>query len=440
MTNLRTYLFIAVVAAVTVVALTIVEPRLQSAGPGHAPTLGVIYAAPAEQVETHSLAAGETLTEVLASAHIKGPEMTDMLLGLREHLNPRRLNAGTEITVRRWTGTDATRAVEVRLNADSTVRLTRRPIGWGSDVLVTPVLLDTVYTAGRIDAGRTLYEAMLTDETSSVPMADRTALVVQLAEVFEFKLDFTREIQPGDTYRLMYEREARPDGTARAKRILAAEIVSAGKQYTGILYDVPGTGPGYYDLQGGSLRKGFTRYPIEFVRITSRFSLNRRHPILGTTRAHLGTDIGAPSGTPVRATADGTVTFSGWNGGYGNLIIVRHANGYTTRYGHLRAFAKGIRAGTRVALHQTIGFVGMTGLATGPHLHYELRKNGQPIDPQRAKLPDTPPLDARYRTAFLEVASQRLQLLNRNYGPQYAVGSRPADPAVASGRQASEGS
>src|SRR5690606_25861737 len=133
--------------------------------------------------------------------------------------------------------------------------------------------------------------------------------------------------------------------------------------------------PQYYDEKGGSLRRGFTRYPIEFARVTSRFNPNRKHPVLGVNRAHLGTDIGARTGTPVRSTADGTVTFAGKQGGYGNMVIVRHANGYTTRYAHLSRFAAGMRAGRKVALKETIGYVGQTGLATGPHLHYELRKN-----------------------------------------------------------------
>jgi murein DD-endopeptidase MepM/ murein hydrolase activator NlpD len=382
------------------------------------------------------MSAGETLTGVLAAARITGEEMTDLLLGLRAHLNPRRLNAGTEITVRRWNHGAAMRAVEVRVNADTTVRLTREELGWDSDVVVTPIVLDTLYSAGRIEAGRTLYEAMVMDNASEVPVKDRTDLVYRLAEVFEFKLDFTREIQPGDSYRLAYEREARPDGSARARRILAAEILSSGKRYTAVLFDVPGAGPQYYDAEGGSLRKGFTRYPIDFARVTSSFSRNRRHPVLGVSRAHLGTDIGASSGTPVRATADGTVTFAGRQGGYGNMIIVRHANGYTTRYAHLRGFARGIRSGARVSLKQTIGYVGMTGLTTGPHLHYELRRNGQPIDAVRAKLPDAPPLEGKHRKAFVAAAERRLQLLDRAHGPRYAVRTQP----VVAGRRAEEGS
>jgi murein DD-endopeptidase MepM/ murein hydrolase activator NlpD len=436
MTNPRRLFFIALVAALSIGAFAMSGPRVEDVDPSSAPTLGVFYAAPAEQVETHAMSTGETLTGVLAAARITGEEMTDLLLGLRAHLNPRRLSAGTEITVRRWNHDAAMRAVEVRLNPDTTVRLTREPLGWESDVLVTPVELDTMYDAGRISAGRTLYEAMVFNEGSTVPVADRTDLVYRLAEVFEFKLDFTREIQPGDSYRLVYEREARPDGSARARRILAAEIVSASKPYTAVLFDVPGGGPHYYDAEGGSLRRGFMRYPIEFARVTSNFSGSRRHPVLGISRAHLGTDIGAASGTPVRATAEGTVTFAGRQGGYGNMVIIRHANGYTTRYAHLRGFAKGIRSGARVSLKQTVGYVGMTGLATGPHLHYELRINGQPVNPRTARLPDAPPLEARHRQAFLAVASQRMQLLDRGYGPRYAVRTAVAT----AGRRAEEGS
>ena len=440
MPNLTRIVFVVVVAISSISAFATVEPRPGTVDPAAAPTLGVLYAAPAEQIQTLALGSGQTLSGVLEQARVTGADLNTLMLGLRDHLNPRRIRTGTEITVRRWNSTDQVRAVEVRVNADTTVRLVRQAVSWDSDIVVTPTVVDTVYMAGEIMAGRSLYEAVMLDPSSTVPVSDRRKLVYSLAEVFEFKLDFTSEIQPGDAYRVAYERESRPDGSSRAQRVLAVEIVSKGRPYTAILFDPADGSSQYYDAQGGSLRRGFTRYPIEFARVTSRFNPNRKHPVLGVNRAHLGTDIGARTGTPVRSTADGTVTFAGRQGGYGNMVIVRHANGYTTRYAHLSRFAAGMRSGRKVTLKETIGYVGQTGLATGPHLHYELRKNGRPVDAQKEKLPDAPPLASKYRTAFAALAEERMGMLDRAQAVRYA--SRPAVEAsgAAPARTAAEGS
>ncbi len=402
--------FIAL-AVLSLGAITWLSPDEDPADPARAPLLQAMYAAPVERVETHVLSRGETLTDVLARAAITGQDLAEFLLSARQHLNPRRLADGVEVTIRRWASNERTRAIEVRVNADSTVRLVRGGAGWDGIVIETPVVVDTVYVAGEIEKGRTLYEALVYDEDSSLIPDERIKLVNHLAEVYEFKLDFTREIQPGDTYRLVYERERRPDGTARSRRILVAELVNQNVTYGAIWYDAGNDVRGYYDREGKPLKSGFSRYPVAFPRISSRFNPNRYHPILKTRRPHRGTDFGAASGTPVRATADGTVVFAGTSGGYGRLIRIRHSNGYETRYAHLSGYAKGIRSGVKVQQGQQIGFVGATGLATAPHLHYELHRNGAAIDPMRSRLPDAPPLEKTYLTDFLALAESRTQLL-----------------------------
>jgi murein DD-endopeptidase MepM/ murein hydrolase activator NlpD len=374
------------------------------------PQLEVMYAAPAERVETHVLRSGETLSGILARASITGNELAELLFDFRRHENPRRLQPGSEVTVRRWATTNAPRMVEVRLNADSTLRLARAEYGWGGEIVITPTSQDTVYVTGVIERGQTLYEAMILDEASGIRASERLPLVLALADLFQFKLDFTREIQPGDSYRMVYEREARPDGSVRRHRILAAELINSGRAYTGYWYDDGRDIRGYYDESGASLRAGFLRYPVEFRRITSPFNPRRFHPVLGTYRAHNGTDFGAPTGTPVRVVADGTVVFAGVNGGYGNVVDVRHANGYMTRYAHLSRFGPGIRAGVKVSQEQVIGNVGMTGLATGPHLHYELHLNGRAIDPSRAPR-EGPKLASAQLEAFREAVAERVALL-----------------------------
>jgi murein DD-endopeptidase MepM/ murein hydrolase activator NlpD len=401
--------------------------------PEDAPTLAAVYAPPIESVETHVLASGETLSDVLGRAAFTGQELADLLLNVREFVNPRRLVGGVEITVRRWLSNDAPRAIDLRVNADTTVRLTRASLGWAGDVVITPVVLDTVYTQGRIAEGTTtLFQALVYSEEDDVPITDRTQLVYRLAEIYEFKIDFTREIQPGDSYRLVYEREVRPDGTARSQRILAAEMVNQTQTYTAVWFSQGEDAQGYYDREGRPLQVGFSRYPVSY-RITSSFNPRRYHPVLGIYRAHLGTDFGAPAGTPVEATADGTISFAGVSGGYGNLVRIRHTNGYETRYAHLRAFARGVRPGVKVKQKQVIGYVGATGLVTAAHLHYELRRNGQAVNARTAKLPEAPPLQGDAKIAFDGVSVGRLTLLDsgtRQYlARQTARGTRLADDA-----------
>jgi murein DD-endopeptidase MepM/ murein hydrolase activator NlpD len=377
--------------------------------PATAPRVAALYAPPVEHVQTHVLERGETLSDVLQRASFGGNELADLLLGLREYLNPRRLTDGVEVTVRRWAHTNAPRSIEVRVNADTTVRLAHAAYGWAGSVIETPVEVDTVFVAGEIGAGSsTLYESIVFNDNA--PVEDRSTLVYRLADVYEYQIDFARDIQPGDAYRFVYERERRPDGTARSQRVLVAEIVNRGKAMPAVHYSGGADFEGYYDLQGKPLATGFSRYPVDF-RITSNFNPRRYHPVLGIYRAHNGTDFGAPAGTAVHATADGTVVFAGRSGGYGNLVKIRHTGGFETRYAHLRGYAKGIRAGAKVKQKAVIGYVGATGLVTGVHLHYELLQNGRAVDVRRAHLPTAPPLPAAHLATYLALVDQRLALL-----------------------------
>ena len=405
---------LVLIAAFSLGAVTLMPERVEEPDLSRAPRLGVVYAAPVERAETHVLRPGQTLSTVLAQARISGQEMADLLLGLREHMDPRRLPAGSEVTVRRWLRDDQPRAVDVRLDADRTVRLMKADLGWDGRIVLTPTKTDTLYAGGIIEAGRSsLYETVVFDPHSKLRPADRPQLVVELAGIYEYKLDFSREIQVGDSYRVAYERESRPDGSARSIHILSAEIVSRGQNYPAIWFDVDADAEGYYDNEARPLRNGFSKYPVEYRRITSAYNPRRYHPVLGVYRAHQGTDFGGGTGTPVMVTANGTVTFAGTNGGYGRMIEVRHINGYTTRYAHLSRFASGIRVGARVTQKDVIGYIGATGLATAPHLHYELRKNGRAVDAMKEKLPEAPQLPVKLREQFMALAPERSALLER---------------------------
>ena len=226
------------------------------------------------------------------------------------------------------------------------------------------------------------------------------AVAMQLAEVFGGDIDFHRDLRKGDRFSVAYEVLYHEGLAVRAGRLLAAEFVNAGKSYRAVWYaNADGGKGGYYTPDGKNLRKAFLRSPLEFSRISSGFGL-RMHPIMQKWRAHNGVDYAAPSGTKIRAVGDAVVEFSGQQGGYGNLIILRHNGQYTTAYGHLSRIAPGLQRGARVSQGDTIGFVGQTGWATGPHLHFEFRVSGEPRNPLAITLPAALPLAAHELPVF----------------------------------------
>jgi murein DD-endopeptidase MepM/ murein hydrolase activator NlpD len=321
------------------------------------------------------------------------------------------LRPGTEVTLSRWVEDRSLRAIDLQLNADSALRLERdEMVGWRASYRVTPIVWDTVVVAGVIEDEQSLYQSLLELGDPGVPIQDRIGLVTRLARIFEYRLDFLHDIQAGDRYRFVYEREGRPDGTARAYTVLAAEFVNRDHPFQAIRFELEDRAD-YFDPEGNSLRTAFKRYPLDYVRVTSNFSWRRYHPVLGIYRAHVGTDFGARSGTPVLATGSGVVDFAGRKGGYGNLVILRHPAAYTTRYAHLRGFARGIRRGTRVEQGQVVGYVGATGTATAPHLHYEFRQHGQPVNPRTVVLPSAEPVPGEAQEAFEAARAERMRLL-----------------------------
>jgi murein DD-endopeptidase MepM/ murein hydrolase activator NlpD len=236
------------------------------------------------------------------------------------------------------------------------------------------------------------------------------ATIMQLANVFGYDVDFAQDLRRGDEFALIYEQVYQEGERLRDGAILGAVFVNDGRRHVAIRFALGDGRFDYFDLDGRSLRKAFLRTPVEFSRISSRFSAGRMHPVLGRMRAHRGVDYAAPTGTPIRAAGDGKVVFRGWQGGYGNVVIVEHGGRYTTLYGHMSRFASDVKVGGRVRQGQTIGFVGMTGLATGPHLHYEFRVGGAHRDPLTVDLPKADPLGgrelARFRAASAPLLAQ----------------------------------
>lgn len=226
------------------------------------------------------------------------------------------------------------------------------------------------------------------------------AVTVALAELFGGDIDFLQDLRRGDRFAVLYETRYLEGEPAGVGRIVAAEFENRSVRYTAFHWHDAEGRDAWYTEDGKSTRKAFLRSPMAFSRMTSGFSLARLHPIFRTLRAHKGVDYGAPTGTPVRATADGVVAAAGAQGGYGNVIVLRHNGAYSTLYAHLSRFAAGLRKGTRVRQGETIGYVGATGWATGPHLHYEFRVNGEARNPMTVALPTAGPLPAETRAAF----------------------------------------
>lgn len=403
---LNTPRFLPALAAASVLALVGCDDRTPEVG-----TVDVVYAEPAEELETRALGRGQTLGEVLASS-LPFSDQQAVLMAFREQASPRRMKVGTEVTLR-YVREGTLRGVDVALSRDETVRLTRTGDAWSSVVVETPVYTDTVMVSGEVVSS--LWESVISnDALLELPYQDRVVLVDHLDRVFQWQLDFSRQVQRGDYFRVVFQRDVRPDGSMKTGHIVAAEFVNVGKPFHAVWFDPNGDGKGsYFDLDGKSVRRSFLLKPLEFRRISSRFSNGRRHPVLNTVRAHRGVDYAADRGTPIMATSDGVVIQRGPNGGLGNAIEIRHPNGFITRYGHMSGFASGIGVGTRVSQGQVIGYVGATGLATGPHLHYEMIRGGRHVDPLSVDLPAGDPVPSDDMERWTMELGPRLALLER---------------------------
>jgi murein DD-endopeptidase MepM/ murein hydrolase activator NlpD len=293
--------------------------------------------------------------------------------------------------------------LERKLSDSETLKVTRDANGFSSDVLENPLEIHTRTASASIQSS--LFQA-----AADAQLDDRVAF--DLAEIFQYDIDFVLDIQAGDRFTVVYEEIFQDGQPLRTGKILAAKFINEGREYRAVRYvDAQGNAD-YFTPDGHSLRKAFIRAPVQFSRISSRFNPSRRHPVLNTIRAHKGVDYAAPVGTPVRAAGDGRVRFIGRQGGYGNVIELEHGSGVVTVYGHLSRFASRLHRGQRVDLGQVIAYVGMTGLATGPHLHYEYRVRGVHKNPQTVPLPDAEPIGAAEREQFLATTAELVNTLD----------------------------
>jgi murein DD-endopeptidase MepM/ murein hydrolase activator NlpD len=277
------------------------------------------------------------------------------------------------------------------------------------DEKLTAVILERDTEIRKNEASGVI-ESSLFGSAQKAGLSER--LTMKLAQIFRWDIDFALEIRSGDRFSVVFSEEWLDDKKLRDGTILAAEFVNRGKAYRAVRFVDASGKAGYYTPEGKLMKKDFLRTPLKFNRISSKFTKRRWHPVLKRWRSHKGVDYAAPTGTPVKAAGDAKVTFVGRKGGYGKVIYLQHQGKYTTVYGHLSRFAKGLKKGQRVKQGQLIGYVGKTGLASGPHLHYEFRVNGEHRNPLKVtKLPPAP-IDKKYRGAFKKATDPLLARLD----------------------------
>jgi len=304
--------------------------------------------------------------------------------------------------------------LEYPIDSTQTLTVWRDGDGLKSEWLEHKIEARTVATSGVI-------EHSLFGAGNKAGMSDK--LIMELAEIFGSHIDFVLDIRGGDQFSLLYQDLYRDGEYLGNGKILAAEFVNKGKPVRAVRYTDTKGRSGYYDPEGRSMRQAFIRTPVDFARVSSGFNMRRRHPVLNTIRAHKGVDYAAPRGTRIKSAGDGRVVFAGVKGGYGKVVIIQHGPTYSTLYAHMKGYARGVRSGRRVSQGQTIGYVGSSGLATGPHLHYEFRVNGVHRNPLTVKLPVASPLAKEYLVDFQSQSEPLLAWLDGIANPGVASGS-----------------
>ena len=360
-----------------------------AAAPAAAAPPNAATAAPIRET-TRTVVPGDTLERIFRDEGVAPSELAALRADpdLRRRID--RIVPGDELRLRIDDG--RLLAFERRLSATETLRAERAPDGSLRSELRVDPLERGLRTTGAVIEGSLFQSADLAG------ISDTTAF--KIAGIFRWDIDFVLDIRPGDRFDLTYETLSQDGVPVGDGELLAVQFINQGQTYRAVRWTPPGGTPDYFTPDGRSLRKAFLRAPLEFSRVSSRFNLYRRHPILNRMRAHRGVDYAAPIGTPVRAAGGGRAAFVGIKGGYGNVIEIVHPGGVRTVYGHLSRFSRGLRSGTVVEQGRVIGHVGMTGLATGPHLHYEYLQNGVHKDPQKVPLPKAEPVPARHMAAF----------------------------------------
>ncbi len=385
---------------------------------------------PDTEVITGTIPRNSTLAD-LFRAYLPEDRAAQAVQVIAKHMDPRTLRADRPFTLTRSLD-GFLRAFDYEVDADHYLRVEpaspETPHELAASVVAYRREEATAIAAGRIDKETpSLFEAM--------EGAGETAdLSIELAAVFSGEIDFNSELQPGDAFRVAFQKITRENGTVAYGSILAAEFDNDGRRLEAFRYVLPDGKAGYYDANGRSLKRFFLKSPLKFEpRVTSHFSYSRRHPVLNVRRAHLGVDYAAPIGAPVVAVANGLVVRAGVSGDAGRLVSVRHSSGYESLYLHLSSVA--VRAGQRVSQGDMVGRVGSSGLSTGPHLDYRLKKDGTYVNPltEHRRMPPGDPIPASLLAAFTAGRDNAAALLRASSSQPPASGAR--EPSAAQGRR-----
>jgi murein DD-endopeptidase MepM/ murein hydrolase activator NlpD len=342
-----------------------------------------------------------------------------VLAAARPHYDLSRIRPDRELGVTWADGDEMPVAVRYDIDEDRTLLVQRDGESWAA--VLTEVAYVAEPGARRFEIRRSLWQ-------DGIAAGLRPAGIVRLASIFEYELDFNTELRPGASFAVVADVLRAPERTPRLGDIHAIRLINGDQAWSVFRHRLPDGSEGWYREDGSSLRRPFLRSPLEFSRVTSGFNPQRFHPILKQTRPHNGTDFGAPTGTPVRVVADGKVVRATWSGGHGRFVKVEHDGGYATSYSHLARID--VKAGARVRQGQVVGTVGASGLATGPHLHYQMWHKGRFVDPLKVALPNQAPLPASERAAFAETVARWKTLFDAAEAAPEAAEPSPDDSDV----------
>ncbi|QLF93860.1 peptidoglycan DD-metalloendopeptidase family protein [Pseudomonas sp. ABC1] len=357
------------------------------------------------------VANGDTLSTVFAKVGLPPSTVHDVLASQKEARQFTRLRVGQSLEFK-LSEDGSLESIHSRLSKLESIRLDKTAKGYAFKKEQIKPQVSSGYAAGRIE--------------SSLFLAARQAglshnLTMDLANIFGYDIDFAMDIRTGDSFEVIYEEKTVDGEHVGTGNILAARFTNRGKTHTAVRYTNKQGVTSYYTADGNSMRKAFIRTPVDFARISSRFSNGRKHPILNKIRAHKGVDYAAPRGTPIKAAGDGKVVLAGRKGGYGNTVVIQHGQRYRTLYAHMQGFAKGVRNGSAVKQGQVIGYIGTTGLSTGPHLHYEFQVNGVHVDPLSIKTAMADPIAKGEKQSFMLQSKPLLARMDKEKSTMLAL-------------------
>jgi murein DD-endopeptidase MepM/ murein hydrolase activator NlpD/outer membrane murein-binding lipoprotein Lpp len=337
------------------------------------------------------VAKGDTLSTLFEKVGLPATSVHDVLASDKQAKQFSQLKRGQKLEFELTPDGQLT-TLHSKVSDLETITLTKNDKGYAFNRVTAKPSVRSAYVHGVINSS-------LSQSAARAGLSH--SLTMDMASVFGYDVDFAQDIRQGDEFDVIYEQKVVNGKAVGNGPILSARFTNRGKTYTAVRYTNKQGNSSYYTADGNSMRKAFIRTPVDFARISSKFSMGRKHPILNKIRAHKGVDYAAPRGTPIKAAGDGKVLLAGRRGGYGNTVIIQHGNTYRTLYGHMQGFAKGVKTGGSVKQGQVIGYIGTTGLSTGPHLHYEFQVNGVHVDPLGQKVAMADPISKAERARFL---------------------------------------